>query len=118
MSNLTFNWDLKRIRFSVEGESGTAGFCNIIVPRELMSGQFSLHMDDVVLIEGVDYTQSFNNTHYLFTVNYEHSSHVIELFSTDVVPDFAGWLFLPLVTLATLLGLKLIKRVKKHRRPV
>jgi hypothetical protein len=118
VSALTFNWDLKRIRFSVEGESGTSGFCDIIVPRELMSGQFSLHMDGVVLVEGVDYTQSFNNTHYLFTVNYEHSSHVIELYSTDLVPDFAGWLFLPLVTIATLLGLKLIKRVKKDRKPV
>jgi hypothetical protein len=34
------------------------------------------------------------------------------------VPDFPEWLFLPLFTLATLLGLKLIKRVKKDRKPV
>ena len=95
VSDLTFNLDLKRLRLSVDGETGTAGFCNFSVPAELMSGDFSLYLDDVALVEGVDYTELYNGINYLFNVNYIHSSHILELFSTSVVPDFAAWLFLP-----------------------
>jgi parallel beta-helix repeat protein len=118
VSDLSFNQTLKQLSLSVSGPSGTTGFCNITVPAELMSGDFSLYLDDVALVEGVDYTESFNGTHYLFSVTYVHSSHVIELVSTNVVPDFAGWLFLPFFMSATLLGFALRKRLKKHRKPV
>jgi hypothetical protein len=83
-----------------------------------MWGDFSLYLDDVALVEGVDYVESFNGTHYLFSISYEHSSHIIDLFSTNVIPDFVGWLFLPFLMSATLLGFALRKRLKKHRKPV
>jgi hypothetical protein len=98
--------------------SGTTGFCNITVPAKLMSGDFTLYLDDVALVEGVDYTESYNGTHYLFSVTYVHSSHVIDLVSTEVMPDFAAWLFLPFVMSATLLGFALRKRMKKQRKIV
>jgi hypothetical protein len=112
VSDLNFNQALKRLRFSVDGEEGSVGFCNITVPASLMSGNFSLYVDDTALVEGVDYTQSYNGTHYLFRVNYVHSSHIIEVFSTEVVPDFAAWLFLPFLISATLVGVALRKRWK------
>jgi hypothetical protein len=118
VSSLTFNEGLKRLSFSVEGDAGTAGFCNITVPADVMWGNFSLYMDDVALVEGVDYTQSYNGTHYLFSVNYMHSSHIIEVFSTEVVPDFAAWLFMPFLVSITLLGFALSKKLKKHTMPV
>jgi parallel beta-helix repeat protein len=118
VSDLSFNQTLKQLSLSVSGLSGTTGFCNITVPAELMSGDFSLYLDDVALVEGVDYVESFNGTHYLFSISYEHSNHIIELFSTNVIPDFVGWLFLPFLMSATLLGFALRKRLKKHRKPV
>ena len=78
-----------------------------------MWGDFSLYLDDEPLIEGVDYTKSNNGTHFLFSIDYVHSSHIIEVFSTEVVPDFAAWLFLPFLVSATLLALALRKRLKK-----
>jgi parallel beta-helix repeat protein len=114
VSDFSFNLTSKQISFSVSGPSGTTGFCNITVPAELMWGDFSLYLDDVALVEDVDYVESFNGTHYLFSVTYVHSSHVIDLVSTDVVPDFAGWLFLPFFMSATLLGFALRKRLKKQ----
>lgn len=114
VSNLTFNQDLKRLRLRVDGDTGTTGFCNVTVPAELMSGDFTLYLDDITLVEGADYTQTNNGTHYLLNVNYTHSSHILELFSTEVVPDFAAWLFLPFLMSATLLGLTLRRKLKKQ----
>ena len=114
VSGLIFNETLKQLSFNVTGASGTTGFCNITVPAELMSGDFSLYLDDLALVEGVNYTESFNGTHYVFSVTYANSSHVIDFFSTAVVPDFAGWLFLPFLISATLLGFALRKRLKKQ----
>jgi parallel beta-helix repeat protein len=116
VSDLNFDQASKQLSFNVSGPSGTTGFCNITVPAELMSGDFTLYLDDVALVEGVDYTQSYNGAHYLFSVTYVHSSHVIELVSTEVVPDFAAWLFLPFLMVATLLGFALRKRMKKFKR--
>lgn len=113
VSDLSFNQTLKKLSINVTGPSGTTGFCNITVPVELMSGTFSLYLDDIALVEGVDYIESNNGTHYLFSITYTHSSHIIDLFSTEVVPDFAAWLFLPFLMTATLLGLIFRKRLKK-----
>jgi hypothetical protein len=114
VSGLTFNEGLKRLRFSVDGEAGTIGFCNITLPMDLMSGDFLLYIDDVELDLGVNYFISDNGTHYLLSVIYTHSSHTIDVFSTEVVPDFAAWLFLPFLMTATLLGLAVRKRLKKR----
>jgi hypothetical protein len=111
---LSFNQALKRLRFSVNGPDGTKGFCDITIPAELMSGDFSLYIDNVELVEGVDYTKTFGGVNYLFSVSYDHSSHVIDVFSTNVIPDFAGWMFLPFLMSATLLGIILRKRLKKQ----
>jgi parallel beta-helix repeat protein len=116
VSDLSFDQASKQLSFSVSGPSGTTGFCNITVPAELMSGDFTLYLDDVALVEDVDYTQLYNGTHYVFSVTYMHSSHVMKLVSTDVIPDFAAWLFLPFLMTATLLGFALRKRLKKQRK--
>jgi hypothetical protein len=80
-----------------------------------MSGDFTLYLDDAALVEGVDYVESFNGTHYLFSITYAHSTHGIDLVSTEVVPDFAGWLFLPFIISTTMLGLALRKRLKQQK---
>jgi len=113
ISNFSFSQSSKEISFNVTGPTGTKGFCNITIPADLMSGDFTIYMDDTLLTRDVDYTETFNGTHYLFSISYEHSSHIIEIISTLVIPDFTGWLFLPLVILATLSALVLKKRLRK-----
>lgn len=103
----------KQLSFNVTGTTDTTGFCNVSIPSNLMWGDFSLSMDHRELIEGVDYIETYNGTHYLFSINYLHSSHVIELVSTGVVPDFAGRLFLPFIVSATLVAFFSRKRI--HR---
>jgi len=69
----------------------------------------------VGLVEGVDYTQSYNGTHYLFNVNYMHNSHILELFSIEVIQDFTAWLFLLFLMTATLRGFALKEWLNKQR---
>lgn len=113
VSEFDFNQTLKRIRFKVDGAAGTAGFCNVTVPSELMSGDFSIYKDDAPLIEGVDYSEAYNGTHYLFNITYEHSNHTIEITSTTVIPEFSSLIMLTLLTLATLTTIIAKKKLKR-----
>jgi hypothetical protein len=115
ITNFEFSQSEKSISFSVNGTDGTTGFCNVSIPADLMWGDFSLYLNDAALVEGVDYTETYNGTHYLFSIDYVHSGHILELFSTEVVPDFAACLFMPFLMSATLLGLALRKRLKEQR---
>jgi hypothetical protein len=110
ISNFIFNQTSKELNFNAESLTGTTGFCNISIPADFMWGTFTLYMDNTPLTKNVDYTKTLNDTHYVFSINYEHSSHTIKLISTSVIPDFAGLLFLPFVTSATLLALFLRKK--------
>jgi hypothetical protein len=90
------------IRFHVDGASGTAGFCNVTIPSELMSGDFSIYKDGALLIENVDYTGTYNGTHYLFSITYEHSTHTLEIAATTVIPEISSVIMFLLLSLATL----------------
>ena len=97
-----FNLTSKQLSFEVAGTADTLGFCNVSIPAELMSGNFTIFKNDVQLVEGVDYTQTSNATHYLFSIEYEHNIDTIGIVAT--IPDFAGWLFLPFAIAATFLA--------------
>ena len=112
VADLTFNATTKKISFNIAGTTGTESFCNITIPAELLSGDFTVFMDDSKLEEGVDYTLSSNSTHNTLSISYTHSSHIIDVFGTNVIPDFAGWLFLLFVVSATLLALAFKKNQK------
>ena len=113
VTDLNYNQTSQQLSLNVSGPTGTTGFCNITVPAGLMSGNFTLYLDDVELVEGVDYIQSSNGTHYTFSVTYTHSTHEIKL----AIPDFASWLFLPFLMSATI-GFALRKKLKKPQKLV
>jgi len=114
VSSLTFNQAQKRIRLNVDGATGTKGLCEITIPAELLSGDFTVFLDDAQLFEGADFTRTFKGTHNTLSINYDHSSHLVEVFGTSVIPEFEGWLFLPLTMAATLLAFALSLRNKKQ----
>ena len=118
VADLTFNQEMKRIRFNVDGTPGTESFCSITIPAELLSGDFTVFIDDIQLEESVDYTVTSGSMHNTLSITYLHSSHVIDVFGTAVIPDFAGWLFLPFAISATLLVLAFKKKLEKQLEPV
>jgi hypothetical protein len=116
ISDLTFNQALKRVRFDVDGTTGTTGFCNITIPAELLSGDFTVFMDDAQMIQGVDYTDTLNGTNHTLSITYAHSTHIIEIVGTNVIPDFTSWLLLPFLIAATLLVFALKKTRKATKK--
>ncbi|MGQ9460653.1 MAG: hypothetical protein ACUVRA_05435 [Candidatus Bathyarchaeaceae archaeon] len=100
ISNFNFNESLKQISFNVTGPTGKAGYCDVVIPKDLLWGEFSVYKDGSLLVEDVDYIRTYNGTHYIFHIAYSHSLHTIEIRGTEVVPEFPTWasaLLMPIV---------------------
>ena len=119
ISEFNFNQNLKELVFNAEGLPGTNGFCEITVPAELMSGTFSLYKDEVPLVKDIDYTESYNGTHYMFDILYDHSVHAIRIVNSQVVPDLPSNLLSVLIIIslsaATLFLKKKLLKVRTNQ---
>jgi hypothetical protein len=62
------------------------------------------------MVEGADYTKMYNGTHTILDLTYSHSTHIIEITGTTVVPEFQSWLLLPILAIATLILARYPKR--------
>lgn len=98
-----FQFDIQTwLKFNVTGPTGTTGFCNILIPEHLLLGDCPLYLDGTLLVEGVDYTRTYNGTHNIFYVTYNHSTHMIEILGTSVIPEISSCLLTSLLLIATL----------------
>ena len=102
ISDFDFNQTSKRIRLNVEGISGTKGFCNIIIPSELLSGDFSIYNDEELLIKDVDYYETYSDSNCLISIMYDHSNHVIDIVGTSVIPEFPSWIMFAILITSTI----------------
>jgi hypothetical protein len=109
-----FDQTEKQLSLKVTGKTGTSGSCEITFPDGLLWGTFSLSMDGYALVEGEDYSQTYNEAHYTFHISYIHSSHTIEIVASDAVPEFPAWMILPLFMTATLLAVMLYRKRLRH----
>ena len=109
-----FNQTERNLSLNVTGKTGTSGFCEVIVPDSLLWGMFSLSMDGYALVEGDDYSQTHNGTHYTFHISYIHSDHTIEIVGSDAIPEFPAFLILPLFMTATLLAVIVYRKRLRH----
>jgi nitrous oxidase accessory protein len=111
VSDFRFNPEGAFIRFNVEGETGTMGFCRVTIPKDL------LHAEDNwnVLVNETSVTPTVNvdttNTYIYFT--YKHSTNTIEIIGTTAIPEFPLWVILPLFLVATFVVVILRKRLSE-----
>jgi hypothetical protein len=117
VSGLNFNQTSNELTFSVNGTSGTTGFCNITIPAQLMSGTFSIYRDNVLLVNNIDYTQNYNGTHYILSLNYSHSSHSFKIVSSQVIPESPQILAFVFVVTAIFVGTALFKKKQSVNKP-
>ena len=87
VSEFTFSQPERKISLNVTGETGTAGICNITIPQQLIGEGY------LILLNGEhawpdNATWIGNVTHASFCYNYIHSTHVIEIIGTTVIPEF------------------------------
>ena len=100
VSKFGFDHESTQIRFNVEAENGTTGFCRVTVPKDLLSAEGNWE----VLSNGNSLTPTINedeNNTYLY-FSYQHSMKTIEIVGTTAIPEFSSWIILPLFLIATL----------------
>jgi len=85
VSNFTFNQQSKEISFYVIGPDSTIGFCNVTVPKELLSASAA---EWIVLVNThpvTDYILIENATHSHLWFMYTHSTHKVQIIGTHVI---------------------------------
>ncbi|MEM3464633.1 MAG: hypothetical protein QXL91_07190, partial [Candidatus Bathyarchaeia archaeon] len=106
LGSFNFNANAKRISFNVSGESGT-GFCEITIPRALLNASRSewiVRLDGQTLTLDEDYTVTENAEYVFISLNYTHSSHLIEVEGTWVVPEFQPNMLTPILIALSLIA--------------
>jgi len=100
------------IRFNVTGSPGTTGFCRIAIPKQLLwieDGNWTVLVDgnpvSATVIKEDDYY-----THLYFT--YNHSTKIVQITGTNIVPEFPASLTFPLFLVFTLIAVALIKKIR------
>ncbi len=89
VSSFSFNPDLPGISFNVTGAAGK-GFCQIAIPRTFL---YASPTEWTVKIDGQklnpdEYVVTENSDYVFITLNYAHSSRLIEIIGTWIVPEF------------------------------
>jgi hypothetical protein len=101
VSEITFNSTLKELKFKTSGESGTAGYCTILVPTSLIWGELSVYKDDTLLIKNVDYNQTNYGQSNMIQIAYTQSTHRFRIVGTEAVPEFPSVAILSLIAIST-----------------
>jgi PKD repeat protein len=112
VTHFNFNQSLAQIRFEVSGETGTAGYCNVTIPKTLLRGN-----PWIVKVDGEPWTYSLleNSSHYFIYFNYTHASTLqVTIQGTWVVPEFPPTVILPLFMLLTTLFLAITRKKIKR----
>jgi nitrous oxidase accessory protein len=110
VSDFSFNPDEGAfMRFNVEGETGTTGFCRVTIPKDLLYAEDNWNV--IVTETSVTPTVNVdtNNTYLYFT--YKHSTNTIEIIGTTAIPEFPLWVILPLFLVATFVVVIIKKRL-------
>jgi len=102
------------LRFNVTGEDGTAGFCRVTIPEDLLwvqDGQWSV----LVGSEPVNYTiiPDENCTYLYFT--YNHTTKMVIIQGTDVIPEFPSNILLLIFLMLATASLILTKKIRYRK---
>jgi len=114
ISNFNFNKKDKKTTFTVDGLEDSIGYCNITIPLDLLGGPYTVEVDNATVLE--NYDAPTNGTHAFIYLTYNHSTHIIEIIGTTVIPEFPSTILLTLIALSTLSATMLKKRFLKRTK--
>ena len=109
-----FNQPLKQICFEVSGLTGTSGYCNVTIPKNLLKGPWTVRLN------GTDWNfiSSENATHSFIYFTYTHmSTYEVTIQGTWAIPEFPSILILAILMPTTLIVTVLRKTKRKHQFP-
>lgn len=90
VGNVEFRQEQTKVSFTVEGETGTRGAAEVIIPKAMLRGEMMMMMvlidgEVVVAAESNDIiVKSNTETDAMFEINYSHSEHTVEVTGTPV----------------------------------
>jgi parallel beta-helix repeat protein len=109
ISTFKFNQPQKQISFNLTGLSGTIGYCNVTIPKSLLTDNpWTITINDV---PKTDYTKTENDTHTSLYFTYTHAStQNVKIIGTTVIPEFPTAIILPLLITLTILAVVFTKK--------
>jgi hypothetical protein len=114
VSEFSFNPGLKRISFNVTGATGS-GFINVTIPRALTYAALDAWIVRVDSSQ-VTFNVTENGGFVFLYLNYSHSTHMIEIFGTWIIPEFHPDLLAPiLIVLGLIAAAVAVKQRRKLR---
>jgi hypothetical protein len=120
LSSFSFDSAKKELTFSVAGQSGSAGYVDMYIPKSLITDISGL----TVNLDGnqLSYTSNSQDDSWLVSFTYHHSTHqvTVNLFSDangspaspTPIPEFPSWIILPALLMSTGLVAVALKRKK------
>ncbi|MBS7633204.1 hypothetical protein KEJ15_06270 [Candidatus Bathyarchaeota archaeon] len=119
IADFTFDREQKQFNFTVSGEPGTTGFCNISIPKVLLyappESWIIIIGDSPPLQYLTEYNVTETSTHTFIYFTYTHSAHVITVRGLEVVHEFEAAILLTSLLISSL-AIALIYRAKNRKR--
>jgi hypothetical protein len=122
VTSFEFDPSAKQITFNVTGPTGTLGFCNVTIPRNLLNA--TALSDWVVVFDGKTLTsEEFNitqNDDYVFVyLNYTHSEHEITIVGTSVpIAEFQPDIVTLVLAISTLIAAIITFKQRRRLEPL
>jgi len=109
IAQFNFNQSSAQIRFEVSGDMGSIGYCNVTIPKALLTGDpWTIKIDTTI----TEFIQLDNGTHNFLYFTYAHQSTLqVIIQGTWVIPEFPSFLIMPLFMIATLLAVVMISKL-------
>ncbi|MFQ6086853.1 MAG: NosD domain-containing protein, partial [Candidatus Bathyarchaeia archaeon] len=82
IASFNFNHTLKQISFNVTGPSGTTGFCNVTIPKHLITGDsWAVKINETNISHDITIVE--NSTHTFLYFTYSFSTHTVKIRAID-----------------------------------
>lgn len=114
LSDFAFNRLYNQINFNASGQAGTEGYCNVSIPKDLITGNYlSLRIDE--RIQGYSYYQNATHTSLYFQYTH-HDVLQVTINGPRNIPEFSPVIILPIFAIGTLMAIIFFKRKRRTHR--
>jgi len=113
ITDFTFNKLGKQISFNATGHTGEMSYCNVTIPKNLLTGNpWIIKVDSTTI---TDFDENTNNTHTFLYFTYTHESPLrVTIEGTWVIPEIPSAIILPLFTIISLTVVFVKLKVRAH----
>lgn len=117
VSEIELKQEEKKLEFFVEGVDGTSGVTEISIPKELLSGEMNVFIDQNLVANEDVLLKSSTEAETTFEINYSHSIRRVEVTGTNVVPEFPIAMLITAASISLVIAfLAIIARTQGFRR--